>query len=241
MQRILAGLFILFNGMGVSLRAQQQCAGWLANQTAIGISKKWGVLTGFNVRSNDKWVHFQTIGVRVALVYNIKKNVSIAAGIEQNYNRKIIGDAAGYFNDRIIWKHLLITHHIQRLNILHRLRLEERFISNLAVENGKLRKDGHNFAERLRYLVRASHPLKSKKEFKRGGYLAFAEELMLNFGDKSFVNGRLFDQNRIYGGVGYRFSSKADMEIGYLRQYIVSRDGNTYNNNVVQLSTFLRL
>jgi hypothetical protein len=241
MRRILVGLFILFNSMAGSVKAQQQSAGWLANQTTIGVSKKWGILTGFNVRSNDKWVHFQTIGARIAVVYNIKKHVSIAGGIEQNYNRKMIGDVAGYFNDRIIWNHLLISHHIRRFNILHRLRLEERFISRLAVENGKLKKQGNNFAERLRYLFRVSHPLNSKKEFRKGGYIAFAEELMLNFGDRSFVNGRLFDQNRIYAGVGYRFSSKIDMETGYLRQYVVPRDGNTYNNNVVQLSSFLRL
>ncbi len=241
MQRLLVGLFILLNGIASSAKAQQQSAGWLANQTTVGISKKWGILTGFNVRSNDKWVRFQTIGARVAVVYYIKKHVSAAAGIEQNYNRKIMGDVTGYFNDRILWNHLLITHRIRLLNILHRIRLEERFISKLAVQNGKLRKEGNNFAERLRYLFRVSHPLSNKKDFIKGAYLAFADELMLNLGDRSFVNGRLFDQNRIYGGVGYRFSSKTDMEMGYLRQYILTRDGNTYNNNVLQLSTFLRL
>lgn len=241
MQRISVGLFILFNSMAGSLKAQQQSAGWLANQTTIGISKKWGILTGFNVRSNDKWAHFQTIGARVAVVYNIRKHVSIAAGIEQNYNRKIIGDVTGYFNDRIIWNHLLVTHRIRRLNILHRVRLEERFISRLAVENGKLTKQGNNFAERLRYLFRVSHPLSNKAEFTKGAYLAGADELMLNLGDRSSVNGRLLDQNRIYGGVGYRFSSKTDMEIGYLRQYVLLRNGDAYNNNVLQLSTFFRL
>jgi hypothetical protein len=240
MKKFIIGLLIVCLFWS-TIYAQDQSAGWFANQTTVAFSKKWGLLSGVNIRSNDKWEHLQLIGMRAAISYNIRQNISLAAGLEHNYSRKVVGTVSGYFNDEVIWQHLLVTHHVQALTIINRLRMEERFLSRLWVQNDELQKLGSNFAERLRYLLRISYPLSGKKVFKKGGYLAVQDEVMFNLGDKSAVNGRLFDQNRIYAGVGYRFSPEFDAEIGYLRQYILPASGNLFINNVVQLGTFLRL
>jgi hypothetical protein len=240
MKKTIIVVFLLWGTVGI-LQAQEQNSGWFANQTTIRLSQKWGLFTGGNLRSNDKWVHLQLAAIRLGLSFNIKKNLSIAAGIEHLYARKAVSNIPGYFNDEVIWQHILFSHPAGAINIVHRLRLEERFLSNLSVQNNQLKKDGTNMAQRFRYLIRGVYPFNGKKGFKEGGYIALAEEAMLNFGDKSAVNGKIFDQNRIYGGVGYRFSSKFDAEIGYLRQYVITAGGNSFNNNVIQLGTFLRL
>jgi Protein of unknown function (DUF2490) len=234
------GLFFLW-ALSTSVQAQQQSAGWFANQTTISLNKHWGIITGVNIRTNDKWLHLQVIGVRAAISYNIRKNFSLAAGIEHNHSRKLVSNVSGYFDDEAIWQHILVSQPVKAFNIIHRLRLEERFLSNLSLQNNKIKEDGSNFAERIRYLFRVSYPFSGKKGFKKGGYIAVQDEIMFNVGNKSAVNGRFFDQNRIYGGVGYRFFSKFDAEIGYLRQYVVTAGGNSFNNNVIQLGTFLRL
>jgi hypothetical protein len=240
MKLTVVGLLFLFVVI-ISVKAQHQSAGWFANQTTISFNKHWGIITGGNIRTNDRWRHLQLVGIRAAVSYNIRKNFSLAVGIEHNHSRKLVSNISGYFDDEVIWQHILLIQPVKAFNIIHRLRFEERFLSNLSVQNNKLTKNGSNFAERIRYLFRVSYPFSGKKVFKKGGYMAMQDEVMVNVGDKSAVNGRFFDQNRIYGGVGYRFSMKFDAEIGYLRQYLVPANGNSFNNNVIQLGTFLRL
>ncbi|MBN8428426.1 MAG: DUF2490 domain-containing protein [Xanthomonadales bacterium] len=63
----------------------------------------------------------------------------------------------------------------------------------------------------------------------------------LNFGNTSNVNGKFFDQNRLYLAMGYRLSTKADLEVGYMNQYINGKGTSFTNNHIVQLATYLRL
>jgi len=49
----------------------------------------------------------------------------------------------------------------------------------------------------------------------------------------------LFDQNRAYLAVGYRFSKAFDVEAGYLNQTINSASNNIMNN-VAQLALYTR-
>lgn len=240
MKKFIAGVFILLGTVGF-LQAQEQSSGWFANQTTIAFNKQWGFITGGNIRTNDKWIHLQLAGIRAGITYNFTKKLSLAVGVEHNHSRKLVSNISGYFNDKLIWQHLLFVHSSHSFNFIHRLRFEERFLSNLYLSNNKIEQDGRNFAERIRYLFRVTHPFSGKKGFKKGAYMAVQDEIMFNVGDKSAVNGRYFDQNRIYGGLGYRFSSKFDAEIGYLRQYVVQKNGSTFNNNALQLGTFLRL
>jgi hypothetical protein len=66
-------------------------------------------------------------------------------------------------------------------------------------------------------------------------------EVFVNIGDKSAVNGDIFDQNRAYGAPGYRFSSRFDAEMGYLNQYINGRNDAFSNNPIVQMAVYTRL
>ena len=73
---------------------------------------------------------------------------------------------------------------------------------------------GNLFANRFRYFNRAIISLKKQKPFVKGAFAAVQNEVFLNIGDKSAVNGKFFDQNRLYLAAGYRFSPKFDGEIG---------------------------
>jgi len=50
----------------------------------------------------------------------------------------------------------------------------------------------------------------------------------------------LFDQNRIYFAVGYRFSSKFDAEAGYMNQYTNGMVTDV-SNNIIQVAFYTRL
>ncbi|HQS50981.1 MAG TPA: DUF2490 domain-containing protein, partial [Daejeonella sp.] len=73
-------------------------------------------------------------------------------------------------------------------------------------------------------------------------YLAVYDEILIGFGKN--VNENIFDQNRLAILLGYRFSPKARIEVGYLNQIAqLSREVNGRNvfqdNKGVLLSTIL--
>jgi len=53
------------------------------------------------------------------------------------------------------------------------------------------------------------------RPFTQGFFAALQNEVFVNIGDPSPVNGKFFDQNRAYLAVGYRWSRQFDLEMGY--------------------------
>jgi hypothetical protein len=45
----------------------------------------------------------------------------------------------------------------------------------------------------------------------------------------------------LYIAGGYRLSAKADLELGYLNQYVNGRGSQFTNNHIIQLAGYLRL
>jgi hypothetical protein len=240
MKLILTGLLSLLGTIHI-LKGQQQSSGWFSNQINIHLNTKLGLLAGVNLRSTDKWEQIQVFSMRSGLVFNIKKNLVFASGVEFFQAHKSIDGVSDYFNDLIVWHHILLTNQFHALSILNRIRLEERFLSKIVLRGNKLEKSGSYFNERIRYMIRTIYPFNGKMEFKKGGYAVFHDEIIFNLFHSNTANMQFFDQNRISGGVGYRFSQKFDIEISYLHQYSVRDHNNRLINNVLQLSNFIRL
>jgi hypothetical protein len=85
-----------------------------------------------------------------------------------------------------------------------RLRVEDRILNT-----------GHDAGVRTRHLARVTHPLG------RSGRLTGVlwDEVFLNWNDTDFGSRRGFDQNRLFGGVGWRHSETLRWETGYLHNF----------------------
>ena len=81
----------------------------------------------------------------------------------------------------------------------------------------------------------------NKKAFTKGVFAALQNEIFVNMGNTANVNGKFFDQNRLYLALGYRLRSAFDLEAGYLNQYISGRNKTFTNNHVLQVAGYLRL
>ncbi len=101
----------------------------------------------------------------------------------------------------------------ERWTLMHRLRLDARFIHS---NNGEQLLDGYDFNWRIRYRVLANCRL-SKKESKLPANLKLSNELMLNAGSKIINN--QFDQNRLYVGLEQGLNKNVALELGYLHWY----------------------
>lgn len=236
-------LFILcFILSAFSLHAQTQFTGWAASFNSFKIGKRTSIHADVQLRSIDKMEQVQTLLLRTGLNVHINKKFIVTAGYAFIHNYRKLGNVTGYAPEHRIWEQLLYNHSIKRLQLTHRLRIEQRFISKSIVANNELETDGYATANRFRYFIRTILPLKKPAQtFTSGMFAALQDEVFLNFGDKSAVNGKTFDQNRLYLAVGYRFNKSFDLEAGYMNQYINGRGNAFTNNHIIQLASYLRL
>ena len=82
------------------------------------------------------------------------------------------------------------------IEISHRFRTEQRWLQNA-------NKEDYRFRSRWRYRLQCNYQPNKKWVFKT------IDEVM--------THTDLFDQNRIYGGVEYKFNPRISLEMGYLR------------------------
>lgn len=83
----------------------------------------------------------------------------------------------------------------------HRYRFEQRFI-------------GDDFRLRFRYFLSINIALNHKEIIDKTLYLSAYNEIFINKDDN------IFDRNRIYAALGYRFSKNIRIELGYMNQFL---------------------
>lgn len=231
--------------------AQTTHTSWFAFMNTVKLNKKFSTHLDVQERSGDRFSKMASFIARPGINYKVNDQWLLTAGYAYISNRRTIRftnpdnepvTVTGYVPEHRIWEQVLLTHRIVGKNtISHRFRLEQRFLLTPALENEKLSADGNTYANRFRYFFRSVIPLKQEFPFNDGWFAGIQNEIMVNFGDKSPVNGKFFDQNRLYLSAGYRLKPAIDLEIGYLNQYADGRGQAFTNNHVAQLAVYTRL
>lgn len=229
--------FLLFS---FAATAQVQYSGWLASFNTFKLNNRFSLHFDAQLRSTDQLEQVGAILIRPGLNFHLNKTWMFTAGHMLNISRRNAGGLSSLLTEHRLWQQALANQRIGRVAVAHRFRFEERFIPRASVMGNRLEKDGYDQAFRFRYFIRNIFPLTSGTTFSYGPFLALQNEVFLNTGDKTAVNGKAFDQNRLYGAIGYRLKGKIDLEAGYLNQYINTRT-SFINNHIVQLAVYKRL
>lgn len=237
-------VFLLLSSLQLRAQTLHTFSGWTAVFGSVKLNSKFSLHLEGQLRSADKWSEAQTILLRTGLHYHVRKNHIATLGYGFIHHHRRIGAVGGWGPEHRIWEQYIINQPVKASGrataLQHRFRLEQRFISKSIVKNNELATETHQFAQRLRYFARWVVPVTKTAAFKKGAFVSLQNEVFVNFGDTYAVNGKFFDQNRAYGAVGYRFSPKYDMEVGYMNQYVSGRSSNT-SNNILQLAGYVRL
>jgi len=232
--------------------AQTQFTGWLATFQNYKLSPKFGLYFDAQFRSTDQWRQMNALLLRPGVNFYFTPALTGTVGYAYIPQQRISSGVTGYLPEHRTWQQLIYTHttrlghHARNTAISHRLRLEQRYIPKHHAEDGSLVHDKNVYAGRLRYFTRAVIPFGgahtiTAPAFTQGFFAAVQNEIFLNIGDPSPVNGKVFDQNRAYLALGYRCSKQFDVETGYLNQYISGAGSNSINNHVLQVATYIRL
>jgi Protein of unknown function (DUF2490) len=222
-------------------------SGWLGVFSTFTINKKFSLHLEGNLRSNNEWQQVQTYIFRTGLNYKLTSNQTLTAGYAFVSSLRNVNGVSGYGPEDRIWEqysnmqYFFIGKH--NTSLQNRFRLEQRFIGQSVVEDDRLTTTDFRFVQRLRYFFRMIVPLagSEEKSFSKGGFFSIQNEVFVNLGNTSVVNGKFFDQNRAYFSLGYRFSPKNDTELGYMYQFISGAGNTRTNNNIIQLATYIRL
>jgi Protein of unknown function (DUF2490) len=102
-----------------------------------------------------------------------------------------------------LWQQFITKQQFNRVNILHRYRLEERYFTTKALL-------------RMRYFLSLNIPLNTTKMEKKTVYTSGYTEVFIN-GQQAY-----FDRFRFYGALGYVFNNHLKMELGYMSQHTES-------------------
>lgn len=232
-------LFALFIFSSAS-KAQVQFSGWLASFNTFKLNNRLSLHFDAQLRSTDQLQQVSAILLRPGLNFHLNKTWMFTAGYLLNLNRRNQGGLSELLGEHRLWQQALANQKINKIALAHRLRFEERFIPRSSVTGNELETNGYDQAFRLRYFVRSIFPLTAGPTFSEGPFFALQNEVFLHTGNKTAVNGKAFDQNRLYGAIGYRLRGKLDIEAGYLNQYINTRS-SFINNHLVQLALYKRL
>jgi hypothetical protein len=135
---------------------------------------------------------------------------------DDNYEKPLSGE------EFRIWQQLSFNDRLGRLRVDHRLRAEQRFMSNAVYRN------------RFRYRLNIVLPLGHEPLAPRSFYLTSFDEIFLT------NKAPHFERNRIFGGGGYVCSEVVTLQAGYLYQYGYSPAATT-GKHFIHLSLLLQL
>lgn len=181
------------------------------------ISPKWSLLGESHIRSSNYDLKYDYFEIKSAIGYSITKNFTglLGAGF---FNTD---EPGGFFQRPALqkelrtWLELNLKQNFNRFNFEHRVRLEQRFITN-------------NYKNRLKYRLGLLLPVNKVKLVQGSIYLALSDELFMP------QNGPAVEKNRFYIGAGYKIYENATLQIGFIND-------NNYKPNYHSVENYLQL
>jgi long-subunit fatty acid transport protein len=173
----------------------------------------------FNWHHELQYRNFNFIGdteqllLRTGLGYNLtENNNNIHLGYAFIYSEPYLinSDQKTNFNEHRIYQQFITRQSIGRVSLQHRYRFEQRFFDD-------------DFQLRIRYFIGCIIALNKAQMVDKTVFFSAYNEVFVN------TEQNYFDRNRIYGGIGYRFSSKLRTEIGLMNQLTSNASRNQLN------------
>ncbi|PCJ81901.1 MAG: hypothetical protein COA49_02755 [Bacteroidetes bacterium] len=195
-------LFLCLFALPLSLSAQQN-GNWLMYFGTNRISETLSIHTEIQHRNNTiAPVNLEQLLLRTGLNYHFSDKAFVTAGYGYITNYDIEGSLEGpESKEHRVWQQFILNNKIGRVKFEHRYRIEQRWV-NL------------NYKARFRYRLMLLLPI-NKPQIETG-------TLFIGVYDEVFINSKstFFDRNRLYGALGYQFSSTIGVQLGVLFQQV---------------------
>lgn len=188
----------------VFVNAQDSDLGnWLIYIGNKKLNSKWNIHNEVQYRNYNAIGDLEQLLIRTGVGYNLSdnnNNILLGYGyiLSENYSGDT--DDKVSVNEHRIFQQFTTKQKIGKVGLSHRYRFEQRFVED-------------DFKMRLRYFLGINIPLQYKEDGKNPLYLSMYNEIFLN------TESAVFDRNRVFGGLGYKFSKTLRLELGYMNQF----------------------
>ena len=224
--------YVLYFNIGFSQKdiATQNHA-WVMYFGNHRVTERWGIHTEYQWRRTDVFNDWQQSLLRLGIEYYAKNGAQLTAGYgwikSYQYGEQPISHAS---NEHRIWEQLILKSKAGRFDFQHRYRLENRFIENWVKDSDGVNvMDGFVFRQRVRYRFLVTVPLSRKELANNTLFFTAYDEPFLGFGKG--IGKNILDQNRLYFALGWRFNPNCNVQLGYMNQYVVKKDGIQVERN----------
>ncbi len=193
---------------------------WISTVGVAKLTPKIDLYSDLQIRQSNFGKSPMQYIIRPGLLYNLNNQFSLGVGYAYVLTCKYghIAQNKFTFPEHRLWEQFILKSKVNRVEFAQRIRMEQRWLGEVS-QNMEV--DKYRYQNRLRILTRVNIPLNGVNMEKGIFYFAAYEELFVNFG--KYVGGNIYDQNRLYCGLGYNAGSSIKIEIGYLYQNVMQR------------------
>jgi len=183
-------------------------------------NEKWNWHHEVQYRNYNFAGDLEQLLLRTGFGYNLSENnnnILLGYGyiLSENYEKG--KDEKISFSEHRIYQQFITKQKFGRFSWQHRYRFEQRFLKD-------------DFKMRFRYFLGLNVALSKPTVSAKTLYFSFYNEIFLN------TEPSVFDRNRIYGGLGYKFSKLVRTELGYMSQ--IYEKSNRGQFNIVAFLSF---
>jgi len=212
--RIYIGLMMLFP---FTLMSQSSPLGnWMIYFGDYQIDSRWNLHHEIQYRNYNAVGDLEQLLIRTGLGYDLSPgNDNFLLGYGYILSEPYSEDDGGKFQvqEHRIFQQFITVQKYSGIQLQHRYRFEQRWVEE-------------DFLLRFRYFLSLQIPLIKAVSYP---YVSVYNEVFLQ--PEEIV----FDRNRLYLGLGYKWSSKARAELGYMNQFFTD-DGRDQMNLILFLS-----
>lgn len=210
---------------------------WLGYFNQTRFTKKSGAWVDLHYRLTGDFTHERSVNIaRVGYIYYLSDQVRLMAGYAYAKHFSHAANTPDIPEHRP-WQQIQWFDKKNGFNLMQWFRIEQRY--RRKVTDGALA-DDYNFNWRLRYNFAFTLPLKGKQVVAKTPFLFFNDEVHINAGKNIVIN--YFDQNRVFLGFGYQFTSHLNAHLGYMNVFQQLAAPNQFVNiHAIRLFVFHNL
>lgn len=196
---------------------------WTSINSTFNINKKWAVLADIHLRRNNGIRDPSFYLIRGAGQYYVTPNFTVAFGYAHMWIAPNQTDWQKFVNENRIYQQSTFTTKFGAINLLQRLRNEQRIQQTIA--NGKPL-NNYRITNRIRYLLSTTISISKNSYIPKP---VIAGEILFHFGKEIVYN--TFDQYRFFVGIRQKISKPLSFDIGYMNLYQQKFSGYQYEVN----------
>ena len=227
-------LLLIYNNCYSQKTVQGQRV-WFAYTGQYKVAENWGCHLEAQFRlDNQLQQNLQNL-FRVGGIYYLSNSKSISGGyaLVNTYNASL----DEFYKENRFWEQYQLNAkwNENKNTIIHRFRLEQRWVEQLATES-----DATDYQDRFRYLNRNFFHITNLRASSEEIYAIVQNEVFMTVGNNK-VNSKFIDQNRFLVGFGLNYNNNIRLELAYMNQFITSSSGNDVMNHTVSVSLLQNL